>query len=261
MVFDPDSETNEDPYRSLASDPYDRAIHFQDELIGFFTGTSFEGGAYAALRKELLEDPRYGGLAPTFLRRNRDTGALWSFAKSVDGSWEPRRQFVRKEFEPLLEFLEKGGVGQSTQMPGAYDSSAWTGVQDTKQQAKAVRTLIPVAQASVQALINHLEQPGHNGGPPLKEVEDAIKQLRLLHKALGELLTAAEGGGLSPEVRNGLLPEIARFGRRATKALKDDPMPYAMSAALLAIFAACGVPGIGGYLSGVALTITKRGSV
>lgn len=239
------------------SDPYERALSFQDDLIGFFTGSSMDGAEYVALRKELLEDPRYGGLAPKFLRRYRDTGALWSYAKSVDPSWEPRRKFIRSEFEPLLEFLEAGGTKPTPRMPDTYDASAWTGVQSSAQQAAAIKTLIPVAQAAVEQLIRHLEQPSHNGGPPLDEIADAISQLRSLHSALGELLTAADEGRISAAVHNGLLPEIGKWGKRVARTLRNDPMPYAMSAALLAIFTACGVPGIGGYLGSVALAITK----
>lgn len=242
----------------LADDPYERVLTYQGDMIGFFTGSKIDNDAYEAMRKELLEDPRFGGLAPKFFRRCRDTGSLWSFAKNVDSSWEPRRKFVRDEFEPLLSFLETGGSGPRTAMPGPYDTSAWTGVQGSVQQAKAIKTLVPVAQATVQVLIDHLEKPNHNGDPPLDEMNVAIKQLRSLHMALGQLLLAADEGRLTAEVHNGLLPEIARYGKRAARALKNDPLPYALTALLLAISTACGVPGIGGYLAGVAMSIKKK---
>lgn len=239
---------------------FDRALNFQRELIDYFTGgKGLEEARYQAMRKELLEDPRYGDLAPAWLRRNRDLGALWSFAKSVDGSWEPRRQFLREEFEPLLDFLERGGGQPSPRMPGRYDASAWTGVQSTAQQVRAIRTLIPVAQAAVGSLIEHLEKPNHNGAPPLDEVEFALERLRKLHEALGTLLAAAEGGTLKQSVENGLVAEIARYGRQAARALKHDPLPYALSGTLLAVFTACGFPGLGGYLGGIAMAIKRSG--
>jgi hypothetical protein len=241
----------------LPSDPYERVITYQDALISYFTGGTMGSAEYVAMRKELLNDPRYAGLAPKFLRRCRDTGALWSFAKGVNPHWEPRRQFVREQFEPLLEHLESGKSAPSLRMPGNYDASAWTGIPSGPQRVHAVKTLIPVAQAAVACLIEHLEQPGHNGGPPLDEVETALENLRALHSALGKLLTVADEGKLASDKGEGLVVEIARFARRSAKALKDDPLPYAVSGTLLALFTACGIPGLGGYLGTVALMMTK----
>lgn len=107
-----------------SDDPYERVLNYQGDLIAFFTGSKMDDRAYGEMRRELLGDPRFNGLAPTFLKRCRDTGSLWSFAKSVDSSWEPRRKFIRDEFEPLLSFLETGRKGPKLFMPGPYDASA-----------------------------------------------------------------------------------------------------------------------------------------
>lgn len=175
---------------------YERVGGYLGDLIGFFTGGSIEGDAYAAMRTDLLRNPAYNGLAPKFLKRCRDTSALWSFAKSVDGSWEPRRSFLREQFEPLLDFLEGGAASDAQQrMPGPYDASAWTGVSEPVQRVRAVQSLVPVAQAAIETLISQLEAPGHNGGPPLDETEVALEHLRQLHAALGQLLIMADEGG------------------------------------------------------------------
>jgi len=110
----------------------------------------------------------------------------------------------------------------------------------------------------VEHLIATLEAPSHNGGPPLDETVAAIECLRQLHRALGEMLVAADEGKLEDAFNSGLPAEAARFGKRAAKAFRDDPMPYAVSATILAIMTACGVPGIAGYLAGVALTMKKK---
>ena len=72
------------------------------------------------------------------------------------------------------------------------------------------------------------------------------------------MLTAADDGKLADVFNNGLPSEAARYAKRAAKALRDDPMPYAVSATILAIMTACGIPGIGGYLTGVALSMKKK---
>lgn len=240
---------------------FDKVVEFQGDLVDFFTGgKGYEESSYQAMRKELLEDSRYGDLAPPWIRRNRDLGALWSFAKSVDPSWEPRRQFLREQFEPLLDYLERGDAKPSSQMPSAYDASAWTGVQSTAQQAHAIKTIMPMAQAAIGTLIEHLEKPSHNGGPPLDEVEFALERLRKLYAGIGKLLTAVDNGQLRETVEGGLVVELSRYGRQATRALKNDPLPYALSGVLLAALTACGFPGLGGYLGGIALAIKKPAS-
>lgn len=230
----------------------------QNELIEFFAGgEKFEDDYYKNMRSDLLDRQAYRSLAPDFIRRCRDTGALWSFAKSVDPSWEPRRAFLREQFEPLLDYLENG-FHSTDQQPGPYDASAWTGAQTGTQRVAALRTMIPLAQASVEVLISHLEQPNHNGAPPLDDVTDALKHLKRLHSHLGAILSIVNSQGNISVIGEGLVAEAARYGKRAAKALKEDPIPYALSATILGILSACGFPGIAGYLSGIALNVRKR---
>lgn len=167
---------------------YERVNNYLGELIGFFTGSTISKEAYFAMRSDLLNNPLYSGLAPAFLKRCRDTGALWSYAKSVDASWEPRRVFLREQFEPLLDHLEGGALTGTQSMPGRYDASAWTGIVEPVQRIKAVQSLVPLAQAAIEALVAQLEAPRHNGGPPLDEVNTALGHLGHLHTALSKLL-------------------------------------------------------------------------
>ena len=156
MKFELEPEFPDEKNDALPSKLYERVHTFEGDMIGFFTGSKIDAEAYRSMRKELFEGPQYGGLASKFLQRCRDTGSLWSFAKSVDRSWEPRREYIRKEFEPLLAFLEAGGPKPKPKpaMPGPYDASAWTGVQGPAQQVKAIKALIPVTQSAVQTLID-----------------------------------------------------------------------------------------------------------
>jgi hypothetical protein len=236
---------------------FSRVLGYQNELIAFFTGGGkFDEDGYQRLRADLLNNQSYSGLAPSFLRKCRDTGALWSFAKGIDGSWEPRRVFLREQFEPLLDLLENGPP-RGEQYPGEYDASAWTGVPTGVQRVVAIRTMIPLAQASIEVLIAQLEAPNHNGAPPLDELDEALKHLKALHSRLGEILQILDKNGKITLEGEGLIAEAARYGKRAAKALKEDPIPYALSASILAILSACGFPGIAGYLGGIALAVRK----
>ena len=214
---------------------------------------------YKELRRIFLEDRTYAEMIPAFVRRHRDLGSLWPALKSFSPQWEPRRVEVRNQFEAALATAERiECFGKPGDTPTGYDSSAWTGASSGSDRVKAVRTLLPIAQHAVEHLIAMLEAPGHNGGPPLDEAATAIESLRQLHRALGEMLTAADDGKLADVFNNGLPSEAARYAKRAAKALRDDPMPYAVSATILAIMTACGIPGIGGYLTGVALSMKKK---
>jgi hypothetical protein len=117
---------------------------------------------------------------------------------------------------------------------------------------------MPIAIHAVDHLIAALEAPGHNGGPPLEGTREAIENLRLLHRTLGGLLEAADDGRLDQPASGGLASEAARYAKRAARSLRDDPMPYAFSATILALLTACGLPGIGGYLADVAFNMKRQ---
>lgn len=223
---------------------------------------------YRGLRKALLADPSYEMVIPKFIRRHRDLEGLWPTFKSFSPQWEPRRQEVREQFEPLLAEAESVTVSERlaasdhadaevVRKPG-YDASTWTGASGPAERVLAVKTLMPVAQNAVEQLMILLATPGHNGGPPLDEVEEALDELRQLHAALGVLLAAADDGRLTEAFNDGLATDAARYAKRAARALRDDPVPYAIAATILATLTACGLPGIGGFLSGVAIQMKKR---
>lgn len=214
---------------------------------------------YGELRRMLLADPAYKDVVPSFVRRHRDLGSLWPALKSFSPQWEPRRVEVRKQFEPTLEFAERAELfGSADTNPPSFDSSAWTGATKASDRVMAVKTLMPIALHAVDHLIASLDAPRHNGGPPLQEVQEAIENLRLLHRVLSELLAAADDGKLSDTINNGLVTEAARYAKRAARALRDDPIPYAFSATILAMMSACGFPGIGGYLGGIAINMKRK---
>ncbi len=214
---------------------------------------------YGELRKILLEDQEYVEVVPTFVRRHRDLGSLWPALKSFSPQWEPRRVEVRKQFEPALELAERAELfGTADTIPLGYDSTAWTGASKPSDRIGAVKSLIPIALHAVDHLIASLETPRHNGGPPLDGTQEALENLRLLHKALGDLLNAADEGKLTDTLNDGLATEAARYAKRAAKSLRDDPFPYAFSATILAVLSACGLPTIGGYLAGVAINMKRK---
>lgn len=240
----------------------DALLHFQDVLLKAVEGARDDelNHEFQVLRKMMLADPTYQQVIPPFVRRHRDLGSLWPAFKSFSPQWEPRRVEVRKQFEQALEIAERAELFVTTDSgPSGYDSTAWNGASTPADRIKAVKTLIPVTLLAIEQLIASLEAPNHNGAPPLDGTKEAIEQLRALHVALGELLAAADDGKMYDVVNNGLATEAARYAKRAAKALRDDPIPYAFSAMILAVMSACGLGGsIAGWLAGVAINMKRK---
>jgi hypothetical protein len=235
-------------------------LHFQNVLLRAVEGTRDAeiDAEYKELRTALMNEPKYEDVVPEFVRRHRDLGSLWPTLKTFDSSWEPRRAEVRRQFQPALDEAERPDRYVMPPTGTAFDSSAWTGASSAVSRTAAVRTLLPVARAAIDRLIEDLDTPGHNGGPQIDTTVEAIRALRSLNDLLGQIIRAADDGILDQVFQSGLPVEASMFAKRAAKKLRDDPMPYACSALLLGILTACGFPGVGGFLSGVALNIQRK---
>lgn len=206
-----------------------------------------DDGQYPKLRRELLR--REHAVNPTLLATHPSIDSFSAFIKGLGGKTE-RIQHVRTDFEPLFALLNDNPAIVA-------DSSAWTGISSRTERLTAVRSLIPLARAAVEGMIAALSDTGGNGAPPLDEKEAAIKHLRSLHGALGELLKAADHGHLDDELGQGFAAEAARYARRAAHALRDDPMPYVASALLHGVLTACGLPTLGSFLGGIAQNVQR----
>ena len=202
---------------------------------------------YPTLRRELMRRPLE---MPSFLLTHPSVDSFTAFIKGIEDRTE-RAGRVRNDFAPLLQAL-----GQASD--GNVDSSAWTGEPSRAARLKTIRTLLPLAQSAVEGMITTLSEPNANGAPLLDGREEALTHLRELHVTLGKLLAAVDAGRFDDELGQSLQADAARFAKRAAKALRDDPMPYLSSALLLGLFTACGLPGLGGYMGGVALTMRKH---
>jgi hypothetical protein len=236
----------------------DFLLHFQNVLLQAVEGNRYEqlDAEYRSLRSTLLDAEKYEDVVPSFVRRHRDLHSLWPTLKSFNGSWEPRRVEVRRQFEPAFEEAER--TERPIESNPNFDASAWTGATKPAARLAAVKTLLPVAQAAIERLIEKLDEPRHNGGPPLDTTVEALEALRSLHSMLGEILQAADEGKLDHAYSEGMAQEAARYAKRAAKQLRDDPIPYAMAALLLAVLSACGFPGVGGFLGSVALKVQRK---
>src|SRR3546814_16373239 len=80
---------------------FERVVNFQNELIDYFTGgRSLEERRYQAMRRELLDDQRYGNLAP---RGSRVTPVRVPFGLSLIfrvSVWISRAHFWPQSLHP-----------------------------------------------------------------------------------------------------------------------------------------------------------------
>lgn len=143
------------------------------------------GRQYKALRHPLIRRDDLRDVVPEFVRAQRDLSAFWAFIREHDPTWKARREFIRKSFRPIFDRLEG-----RTKPPTS--SSAWTGKRSASEQIRIVRALAPAALQGVDELLSFHERTLHNGGPVDPAQEEALKRLRELHKALGDLIEAAD---------------------------------------------------------------------
>lgn len=211
-------------------------------------------------QRSLADDRQYPRLRQELVRRQVTPPPLVHIHPSLDsfaayirsvGERPAAIERVRREFDDLYRSIE------ASANPGVA-SATWTGVADKRMRIAAVRQLLPLAQASVEGLMVQLAQPGANNGPILDERIEALEHLRALRDALGHLIVAVEAGHLDDDLGQGLAAEAARLAKRTTRALRDDPAPYLTSGLLLGVLSACGLPGIGDYLSGIAMNMRRH---
>ena len=97
----------------------DRLTRLQQILIDRATSSSWNSGwegaglsrlEYEVLRRDLLANPTLGPFVPRYVEECRDLERFWSFIKAKAPSYEDRRQFIWRSFEPAFARLEGRAV-------------------------------------------------------------------------------------------------------------------------------------------------------
>ena len=87
---------------------YERAELLQNTLLDRAMYNEGEGTAnnYSRLRQYFLSNPTTKALLPSYVRMSRDSDQFWQFIKQKFDRYEERRNFIREEMNPLLEYCE-----------------------------------------------------------------------------------------------------------------------------------------------------------
>jgi hypothetical protein len=91
----------------------DQAELLQNILLSHATGGSEDEAEYRELRQLFLELEETESLVPRFVRTCRNLSHFWEFIKSKFPTYRERRAFIRAEFQPLLDTLERMGSGSA----------------------------------------------------------------------------------------------------------------------------------------------------
>ncbi len=84
-------------------------------LIAAATNGAWDDDEYRRVRKSLLLHPELSGLAPSFLKEQRDLETFRKFMQGKFGDYHARRTYIAEQLAPLLNQLEKVEVeGVST---------------------------------------------------------------------------------------------------------------------------------------------------
>ncbi|RMB27736.1 abortive infection Abi-like protein [Sphingomonas sp. PP-F2F-G114-C0414] len=233
LRFDDDEPSN--LVANLPTDVFERAMVLRDGLVSHCADGGIDTDVYRVLRRELMNDPVTSKLLPRFIRTHQTAdGALWSFFKSVSPHWEPRRKFVREEFAPLLEMLERGAAFADTVISEGIASFDAAGVMGAWNKALARRDTDPAgaitaARTLLETVCKHLledadgnSEYGQNDDlpklyrmtserlniAPSQHSEDAFKRI------LGSAASVVEGLGT---LRNKIGDAHASGGRKPVK--------------------------------------------
>ena len=93
---------------------------FQNLLVSVATGGTYDEPAYKELREKLTQEAIIASCLPRFVHTCRNLGQFWQHIKKLFETYQERRDYLWSQFNPILEFLEKGGTEPSSM--GATDT-------------------------------------------------------------------------------------------------------------------------------------------
>lgn len=177
------------PIAELPTDKLERAMAFRNGLVALCEGSGkMNDAVYRLLRREFMDDPMVSHLVPAFVRTTQDTGAMWGFLKGHSGQWEPRRQFIREQFAPLIDRLERNPAPTDAIVADAFTKFDAEGIADAWNKALARREADPAgaitaARMLLESVCKHILEDD-DGKPSYGPNDDLPKLYRLVSERL-----------------------------------------------------------------------------
>lgn len=181
-----------DPIGELPSDKLERAMVLRNGVVALCEGRlNMNDTVYRLLRREFMGDPTTSQFLPSFVRSAHDTATMWAFLRGHSGQWEPRRQFVRAQFVPLIDRLERNPAPADAIVTDALQTFDAEGVTDAWNKALSRRAADPAgaitaARTLLESVCKHLLEDAE-GNPTYGSNDDVPK----LYRQAAELLNIA----------------------------------------------------------------------
>ncbi|HVK55141.1 MAG TPA: abortive infection family protein [Burkholderiales bacterium] len=173
----------------LPTDKLERGMTLRNGLVALCEGgANMSDAVYRLLRREFMNDPAVSHLLPSFVRSTQDTAAMWSFLKGHSGQWEPRRQFVREQFAPLIERLERNPAPADSIVTEALQRFDPEGITEAWNRALSRREADPAgaitaARTLLETVCKHLLEDA-NGNATYSPNDDLPKLYRQASESL-----------------------------------------------------------------------------
>lgn len=178
---------------------YDLIKYLENGLVSHATGGAFD--YYELVRQKVLQNKLFEKHLPTWLKTCRDVKQFWSFIKKIEG-YQPRREFLWKEFEPLLNFLEFKNISpldESIVFDEAHIHEQWTKAIERKNSDP--EGAITMARTIIESLLKHILDEmkiEHSDNMDLSELyKEVAKQLNLAPEQHQEQIFKQILGGAS----------------------------------------------------------------
>ena len=145
-------------------DEFEKAQELKALLVSAGRGearTPEHAQLYKDLREQLFQNPDIRSLLPVWLREYRGIGEFWPFIKSKSPSYAGRQEFLRQEFEPVLQHLEAlcTGTLASPQrfFPAGSDHEAYVQIRQIIEKARTeVRIVDSYVDHTLWALLTNV---------------------------------------------------------------------------------------------------------
>jgi hypothetical protein len=156
-------------------------------LVSRATGGEGDDIQYKNLRRELIELPRIARHLPQVVHVCRDLAEFWGFIKPKFATYAERREYLRREFEALLNALEDdfrspsdSAISATIQAAGlSYVQEAWH--KALERRATDAEGAITAARTLLESVCKHVLD---STGEPYDDTADLPKLYTMTAKQL-----------------------------------------------------------------------------
>jgi hypothetical protein len=144
---------------------------------------------YKQLRKDIVHNEKVKRRVPSFVKTSRSLGSFWAYIKGKFDHYDERRQHIREEFRPLLDYVEFGEeVGDEAveanldRLDSEHVNQEWEKAKDRRREDPD--GAITTAKSLLESVMKHiLEEEGFelSGKEKMPELYHKTSNLLELH--------------------------------------------------------------------------------